>query len=132
MGKKKILKATHDGELVLGSEKIGCYVLEDTTRVLYQRSTIKALGMARGSSGGSSGDRLAKFIQGKAIKSFVSKDLAKVTTKPIKFRTPKGHIGYGYPATVLTDICEAVIKAKDNGALQKQQLWLMMTLKENL
>lgn len=106
-----------DGENVI---EIPCYVLENGKRVLYQRAMVEALDMSRGSSGGSGGDRLAKFVTGNAIKPFMENKLQSVTD-PIKFRTPSGNIGYGYDATILADICEAVLKARDQGLLQKQQ-----------
>jgi len=46
------------------------------------------------------GDHLAKFISTKAIKDFVSKDLEGVIKNPIKFKTEKGSVVYGYEATV--------------------------------
>lgn len=39
----------------------------------------------------------------------------------MRFRTPKGAIAYGYEATVLADICEAILAARKAGVLQKQQ-----------
>lgn len=106
-----------DGE---GAIEIPCYVLENGKRVLHQRAMVDALDMSRGSSGGSGGDRLAKFVTGNAIKPFMEDKLLSVT-EPIKFRTPSGNLGYGYDATILADICEAVLKARDKGVLQKQQ-----------
>jgi hypothetical protein len=82
---------------------------------------VKAIGMARGSSGGTGGDRLAKFVAGDRLKDFVSEKLRHVTEDPIKFRTPTGAIAYGYEATVLADICDAVLSARRAGLLQRQQ-----------
>jgi hypothetical protein len=44
-----------------------------------------------------------------------------VTANPIKFRTPNGNVAYGYEATILADICDAVLQARAEGKLQKQQ-----------
>jgi len=41
--------------------------------------------------------------------------------KPVKFKTPAGNVAYGYEATVLADICEAVLAARRGGHLMKQQ-----------
>jgi hypothetical protein len=106
-----------DGEDAI---EIPCYVLENGKRVLYQRALVDALGMSRGSAGGTGGDRLAKFVSGNAIKPFMDNTL-QLVTEPIRFRTPGGTLAYGYDATVLADICEAVLKARDQGLLQKQQ-----------
>lgn len=122
-----IKKATHgspDHPLKIGDIEIPCYVLEDERRVLSQGGVIGALGMKRGSRpvpGGS--DRLAAFLGGKTISTFVSNDLLLVIDNPIKFRHPGGGgIAYGYPATILADICDAVLAARKAGDLQKQQL----------
>lgn len=56
-------------------------------RVLHQRGLVAAIGMARGSSGGTGGDRLAKFVAGDRLKDFVSAQLREVTENPLKFRT---------------------------------------------
>lgn len=107
--------------LRIGDLEIPCYVLEGERRVLVQRGIVSALGMARGSSANTGGDRLAKFTAGKTISSHVSANLLRVTANPIRFRTPFGSEAYGYEATVLADICEAVLQARADGKLQKQQ-----------
>ena len=117
-------QATHgspDHPLRIGNIEIPCYVLDNGKRVLFQRAMVSALGMARGSSGGTGGDRLAKFATGKAIKPFLEKKLSAVT-EPIKFRTPSGGLAYGYEAEILAHLCEAVLKARELGLLQKQQM----------
>jgi P63C domain len=43
-----------------------------------------------------------------------------VITRPIKFRAG-GFLAYGYEATVLADMCDAVLKARDSGELHYQQ-----------
>jgi hypothetical protein len=95
-------------------------VLDDKRRVLAQTGMVTALGMARGSAKKGGGDRLANFASGKAVSPFVSEDLRAVINSPIIFRVG-GNIAYGYEATILADICEAVIAADQDGKLQKQQ-----------
>lgn len=116
-------KATHgsaDHPLRIGEAKIPCYVLEDGTRVLSQRGVLEGLGMGRGTAGGG-GDRLAAFAAGKGISPFISNDLLAAIDHPIKFVSNRGGAGFGYPATLLADICDAVLAARKAGALQKQQ-----------
>src|ERR1019366_5267357 len=108
-------QATHgspDHPLRIGELEIPCYVLGDGRRVLHQRGMVNALGMSRGSSGSTGGDRLAKFTAGDRLKPYVSKELIAVTENPIRFRTPTNQLAYGYEATVLADICEAVLAAR--------------------
>ncbi len=111
----KTICGSADHPLEIGDSEIQCYVLENEKRVLVQSEMINALGMSKGSSGGTGGDRLAKFVYGKALTPFVSDKLREVTTNPIKFKTNTGNLAYGYEATILTDICDAVLDARKNG-----------------
>lgn len=103
----------------LGIE-IPCYIIEGERRVLVQRGMVEALGMARGSAGGG-GDRLANFVSGERVKPFVSNELSAVIIEPIKFRAPNGSVAYGYDAEVLHSLCIAILRARREGSLQKQQ-----------
>ncbi len=120
----EIKQATHgsdDHPLKIGDVEIACYVLEDGRRVLQQTGLIGALNMSHGGSYSTGGDRLAKFTTQGRLKPFVSNALIERTEKPIRFRTPSGSAAYGYDATVLADLCEAVLAARSAGVLQKQQ-----------
>jgi hypothetical protein len=124
---EKLLKAIYgapDRPLKIGNLEIPCYVLEDKKRVLVQTGLIKALGMSPGTGSRSiaGGDRLAKFVGGKAIKPFIPNKITEMINNPIKFKMPIGGIAYGYEATILADICDAVLEARKQGFLQKQQL----------
>jgi hypothetical protein len=118
-----VRQATHgtdDHPLKIGEIEIPCYVLDDETRVLSQRGVIGGLGMSGGGGGGA--DRLTAFLTTKSISPFVSKELAVLIENPIKFRSlGGGKSAYGYPATILADICDAVLSARKAGALQRQQ-----------
>jgi hypothetical protein len=121
---EEIPRATHgskDRPLRIGGMEIPCYVLPGDRRVLYQRAMVAALGMKYGGNRNRGGDRLANFTAGKALEPYVSPELLRATTTPIKFRTPKGALAYGYDATILVDICEAVLQARSEGRLQAQQ-----------
>ena len=121
---KEIKQATHssgDHPLKIGEVEIACYVLEDGRRVLQQTGLIGALNMSHGGSYSTGGDRLAKFTTQGRLKLFVSSELIARTEKPIRFRPPGGGSAYGYEATVLADLCEAVLAARSAGVLQKQQ-----------
>ena len=82
---------------------------------------VSGLGMSRGGSSHGGGDRLAHFVTQKTLKPFITKELIAVTTNPIRFRPPAGTTAYGYPATLLADLCDVVIDARNAGVLQKQQ-----------
>jgi hypothetical protein len=119
-----IKQATHGDEdhpLTIGDIKIPCYVLEDGRRVLQQTGLIQSLNMSHGGSYSVGGDRLAKFATQGRLSSFVSKELVDRTADPIRFKTTKGSLAYGYEATILADLCDAILAARSAGILQKQQ-----------
>lgn len=113
---------TPDQPLKIGETELQCYVLEDERRVLVQNTVLDALEISHGGSGGTGGDRLAKFTHGARLSDYVTTQLLDGTAKPIKFKTPKGSMAYGYEATILADICEAVLAARKDNKLQKQQM----------
>jgi hypothetical protein len=100
--------------------EIPCYVLEDKTRVLVQAGMLHGLDMSQGTAG-RSGDRLTGFIATKSINPFVSEHLRDMITNPIRFRVPSGSLAYGYEATILADLCDAVLAARKHGQLNYQQ-----------
>jgi hypothetical protein len=125
MIEEHILKAIHGSSehpLRIGDITLPCYVLEDGKRVLVLQGMLKALQMAQGTASKSlPGNRLAKFIGGKSLQSFVPSELVEKITNPIHFRSPSGGMMEGYEATILPDICEAVLKAQEENKLNYQQ-----------
>jgi hypothetical protein len=121
---KSVAHGDDDHPLRIGDIEIPCYVLDDETRVLSQRGVVVGgLGIQYG--GGSvrhGADRLTSFLQGKALSPFVSNELLALVQNPIKFRhSGGGGVAWGYPATILADICDVVLSARKAGVLQKQQ-----------
>jgi hypothetical protein len=119
-----IKAATHgsaDHPLRIGEIEIPCYVLEDGTRVLSQRGLQTGIGMS--TSGGSGGaQRMAQFITSLAKKGIDTKDLVMRIGEPILFRpTGGGKPAYGYEATIINDICDAVLAARLADKLSPQQ-----------
>lgn len=110
-----------DRPLRIGDIEIPCCVLSDGRRVLIQRGMLTAMDMSQGTAGRGGGDRLAKFINSKSINPFVPSGLVDVITEPIRFRTANGADAYGYEATVLADLCDAVLDARKRGKLNYQQ-----------
>jgi hypothetical protein len=119
-----IKQATHgsdDHPLRIGDIEIPCYVLEDDMRVLSQRGMQTGIGMSI--SGGTFGEqRMAGFIDSLSQKGVNVNDLATRIRNPIKFRFPGGgRTAYGFEATILADICDAVLAARKQGVLLHQQ-----------
>ena len=119
----KAIAGAPDRPLVIGDIEIQCYVLEDETRVLSQRGLQIGIGMGTGGSTGTRGaPRIARFVMSLGAKGIPLNDLAVRSTSPIKFRpTGGGKTAYGYPATFLVDLCNAILAARDAKVLQKQQ-----------
>jgi hypothetical protein len=122
---RKLPVATHgsvEHPLVLGDVEIPCYVLEDGTRVLSLRGLVSGLGISSGSTR-SGESRIVTFVDSEAIRKHSKNDLATALNSPIKFLPPHGgRSAYGYPATLLADICEAVLAARATEQLSPGQL----------
>ena len=117
-----VIAGEPDRPLVIGDIQIPCYVLEDETRVLSQRGFLSALSMSRASVR-DGGDRMALFVGQNAFAAHVTSTTLAETAQPILFAPPHGgRTAYGYPATLLTDICDVVLAARAAGDLQPQQL----------
>jgi hypothetical protein len=121
-----VQKATHgspDHPLKIGDAEIPCYVLEDGRRVLSLGGMVRALDMSIGGAGGRQGDRLYQFATQKSLNPFLVNDLLTRMENPIQFQAPTGGVpATGYEATILPDLCEAVLAARAAGALRSDQL----------
>lgn len=117
------LKATHRGNF---KEELGvdveCYVLDDEskTAVISQRGMAVALGFSDG------GSRLPRFLSRKSIADYVGPELRQKLENPIVFQTPSAGPGatvqaHGYDAGILIDLCKAILKADQEGALHPSQ-----------
>jgi P63C domain len=78
--------------------------------------------MARGGSMIAGMNRLQLFVGGDRIKPFIPNHVVQRISNPIPSMTPTGYRANGFEATLLADICEAVLKAREAKALQTQQL----------
>ena len=109
----EVIAGAPDRPLIIGYIEIPCYVLEDETRVA-QRGMAIGLGMASSSGG----YRFKLFIGTKTIKPFISKELMLGIENPTIFKNPGGDgQAYGYPATLLVDVCDTVLTVRESGAL---------------
>ena len=123
----KVIAGTPDTPLVIGDIEIPCYVLEDETRVLSQRGVIESLGISGGTPSNARGvtgaRRLGLFLAGNALKPYCDADLFVRANSRIEFiPTRGGRSAYGYPATLLVDLCNVVLEARNADALRRNQL----------
>ena len=133
----QVIAGTPDQPLVIGGVEIQCYVLEGEERVLSQTGMLKGVGLPYGGSPERrgkhnvsdpkdqiSGSRqeetkinqgeieIPYFVAQEWLSPYISRELAGRLNSPIPFTLPKGGIpAFGYPATILVDICEAIVKA---------------------
>lgn len=117
---KKVTHGSDDHPLRIGDISIPCYVLEDEIRVISQRGLQGGIGMSL--SGSRAGDqRLAVFLDGLAQRGVETKDLAARIRNPIKINPGTGRSAYGYEATILADICDVVLAARQQKQLLPHQ-----------
>lgn len=125
-----VIAGTPDTPLVIGEIKIPCYVLEDETRVINQGGFLKALGRAENAKGGQGATKrgattLPSFLAAKNLRPFIPERLWGSTT-PIPFRLVTNNndtiFGYGYPATLLPEVCEVYLRTRDADVLLPSQM----------
>jgi len=120
-------RATHTGDLKIGDLTIPCAVLDNGKRVLSQRGISSALGRARGglrhsASPTEGGEQMPGFLAANNLKPFISKELMAAITEP-ELYLPKhgGRSAFGLEASILPQVCDVWLRARDAGVLQKQQ-----------
>lgn len=114
----KMPVATHKGVLRLADVEIPCFVLDDGRRVISGRGLTAAIGMK------GRGQGVGRIAGMKALKANENNKLAVAIGSPIQFvgGSPKvDQPSDGFEATVLQDLCEALLVARDAGALGTEQ-----------
>ena len=112
----KLPIALFPGKLTLGSVQLSCYVLDNGKRVFPQREIVRVL------TGHSKGD-LGRYLETQNLKPFISSRL--IADQTIQFTIPANPItSIGYEATLLLDICDAYLRARDENQLASNQLHL--------
>ncbi len=120
----KVLAHRPDHPLRIGDIEIPCFVLDNEMRVLSQRAAVGAVTLSRshlhGGDGG--GSETAAFEPPEWLKPFVDAGLLMALKSPIPFPAPSsGAVVYGYPATVLAELCLAIMEADRHGATTTRQ-----------
>jgi hypothetical protein len=115
-------KITHSGELDLNGYGIPCYILEDGTRILSGRGMQNALKLVdeEGKAEQKGGARLPRFLATKVLNPFLFRDKDLGHYKPISAYLG-GQLITGYEATVLADLCDAILEARTEGVLKTER-----------
>lgn len=116
-----ITKATHEGVITIGNQKIRCFVLEDGTRLITQESFTNAIGRISRKTAKSDCVKLPPFLSPATLKPFIDNDLVTVSNS-IPFRTSTNTQAVGYKATLLPRVCSVYLSARSAGVLRKNQL----------
>lgn len=113
-----MIKATHQGVLKIGDTEIPCFNLEDGKRVISGRGMTKAIGMK------GRGQGVRRIVTHSALKPFINNTLDFAIRNPIHFigaGSRKQKPNAGYEATILHDLCQSVLDARNANALKTEQ-----------
>lgn len=105
--------ALFPGKLTIGNSDFSVYVLNNGKRVMAQREIVRVL------TGHVKGD-LGRYLESQSLKPYIS--FEDVSRQTIHFRIPgTQYKGIGYEATLLLDICDAYLRAREKKALVTNQ-----------
>jgi hypothetical protein len=109
----KLPIALFPGKLKIGAAQFSVYVLDNRKRVMAQREVVRVL------TGNVKGD-LGRYLDSQNLQAYISKD--RILEQTIKFSVPgTQYEGHGYEATLLLDICDAYLRARQERKLLPQQ-----------
>lgn len=111
-------KAVRSGELKILDTKLRCFVLEDGRRVLSGRTMTNAIGMK------GRGQGMTRILTHQSINPFLDNELRLAISGPILFdgsTSRKANPTGGYEGTILQELCEAILRARDAGKLKTTQ-----------
>ncbi len=108
--------AIFQGTLSIGDAEFTCYVLDNGKRVLAQREVVRLFTKhAKGN--------LGRYLEAHNLQEFVNKDA--ILKQTVKFTLPANRLeGDGYEALLILDICDAYLRARDEGKLHSSQVKL--------
>ena len=112
----KVIAGHPDHPLLIGDVEIPCFVLENEARVITRRGVYTAISGERAESGA----QILRFVGRKWIKPFIPRHLGLVLKSPIFFSWKTKRMS-GYPASLLPDLCSAIVDAKLAGKATSRQ-----------
>jgi hypothetical protein len=119
-GRLALPRVEHSGVLKIPAlnMEIPCFVLDDGRRVISGRGMTTAIGMK------GRGQGIARIAGHRMLESSNNNNLPVAIQNPIKFRGGSPKINTpsdGFEATVLQELCEAILIARDKGILKTEQ-----------
>ncbi|MFP2770412.1 P63C domain-containing protein [Oceanisphaera sp. KMM 10153] len=122
---KTLPKATHIGEIKIGDIELPCAVLTDGSRIISESSLNRIFSTATGGKQRQlrkeSGSNLPLALSSKALAPFMGGVFEERELLPVQYKDGRRKHS-GYNASALPKMCEVWLRARDAGALQKQQL----------
>ncbi len=104
------------GTLEIGISSFNCHVLDNGKRVIAQREIVRALT-------GKVAGNIQAYLSTTNLSKYI--DLGDIATKTTNFKIPGTQFeAIGYEATLLVEICDAYLRARDGGDLTQTQLKL--------
>jgi len=127
--KNPLPKALYNGDVDLNGFKINSAVLDDGRRIFSERSLATAFGI-KGSGaywqkkreGKNEGAFLPEYLSANYIQRFISNELREKFSSAILYISKGGQEATGIDATLLADICDVYITAKNEGVNNKKFL----------
>jgi P63C domain len=105
--------ALFPGKLTIGDAEFSVYVLDNGKRVMAQREVVRVL------TGHVKGD-LGSYLKSQSLQPYINPD--EIVRQTIQFKIPgTQYKGNGYEATLLLDICDAYLRAREAGDLAPNQ-----------
>lgn len=101
------------GVLEIGNAKVLCHVLNTGKRVIAQREIVGAL------TGNVKGD-ISRYLTAQNLKPYIDRDFILGQTLQFKIRGTQ-FLGNGFEATLLLDICDAYLRAREDDKLHPNQ-----------
>jgi len=123
MSENKLIKATHEGKLLLGETELNVAVLEDGTRVISRNAIFKAFGRTKRGRAKTEQrvPNMPSFIDANNLQPFVGEDLSS-GLKQLDFVDLNGKQDSAYNALILPMLCKVYLDARQSGVLKSQQL----------
>ena len=123
-----IICGSEQQPLILGGIKVPCFVIEGGVRVVTENGIVEAIGYHYGGTGykKANGDPyIVGFLKRDNLLPFMQEInplILDVAMNPIKFQlNGKGKFMIGYEALFLADICDGILKARDENTLASNQ-----------
>lgn len=118
--KAMLPKAQFEGNLKIGETTLDVAVLENGQRIITQSAVFVAL--SRPPRGNARVIGVPVFIDAKNLQPLIDEDLRKVINK-IQYVNLQGRVQDGFDATILPQVCDLYLKARESGVItQRNQL----------